>query len=378
MEIPIDIIIKEFRNSAKGRAHDHVFGYFEDFLDFLVKNFSPPKDVDQRQILRILDDAFKQIGQEISNEAFNMLVSDQKQSDLHPIFLKIIDDMADEYLLAPRAQGFEEVDVDQLMEKYNDAFEMAIERNLGPLPIDDEDKSKLRHLAGIVLCHDVFSEHYTGLVVAGFGESEIFPSLQAIEIDGIIDGRLKKKETWRIDIDRDGETADIIPFAQRDMVDRFLYGIDSEFEGAVKSFIEEVVVEAGDSVVDATVRRPKKKIEKLKDSVRIMGRDAADKFTDKTSNQIKEFFKKQIKDMVLMMPKQELATMATSLVELTSTKRRVSAEKETVGGPVDVAVISKSEGFVWVKRKHYFDPALNPRFFVRQFGAMQGIQRGRP
>ena len=39
---------------------------------------------------------------------------------------------------------------------------------------------------------------------------------------------------------------------------------------------------------------------------------------------------------------------------------------ETVGGPVDVAVISKGDGFIWIRRKHYFDPALNTRYFDRQ------------
>ncbi len=58
--------------------------------------------------------------------------------------------------------------------------------------------------------------------------------------------------------------------------------------------------------------------------------------------------------------------MAESLVNLTCFKRRVTLDAETVGGPVDVAVISKGDGFVWVKRKSYFDPGLNPRRAYRQ------------
>ncbi|MGP3662252.1 hypothetical protein ACTU9R_35435 [Burkholderia gladioli] len=58
--------------------------------------------------------------------------------------------------------------------------------------------------------------------------------------------------------------------------------------------------------------------------------------------------------------------MAESLVNLTTFKRRVTPVPESVGGPVDVAVISKGDGFIWIKRKHYFSPELNPHFF-RQF-----------
>lgn len=42
---------------------------------------------------------------------------------------------------------------------------------------------------------------------------------------------------------------------------------------------------------------------------------------------------------------------------------RVSRVRETVGGPTDVAVISKKDGFIWIKRKHYFDPTYNYHFF---------------
>ncbi|MEA1995293.1 MAG: hypothetical protein U9N18_03965 [Campylobacterota bacterium] len=44
-----------------------------------------------------------------------------------------------------------------------------------------------------------------------------------------------------------------------------------------------------------------------------------------------------------------------------------SLESETAGGPIDVAVISKGDGFIWIKRKHYFKPELNPQFFANYY-----------
>ena len=40
---------------------------------------------------------------------------------------------------------------------------------------------------------------------------------------------------------------------------------------------------------------------------------------------------------------------------------------ESVGGPVDVAIFSKGDGFIWIKRKHYFAPALNRCYFDTYF-----------
>jgi hypothetical protein len=70
-------------------------------------------------------------------------------------------------------------------------------------------------------------------------------------------------------------------------------------------------------------------------------------------------------DVIAVLPKEELAAMAESLVNLTCLKRKMSLNAETVGGPIDVLVISKGEGLIWIKRKHYFKKELNPHYFVR-------------
>ena len=100
-----------------------------------------------------------------------------------------------------------------------------------------------------------------------------------------------------------------------------------------------------------------------------------DEMEQEKSNAVKEFIdyldeRKQsnyrpITTAVRSLPKEELAEMAEALVSLTSLKRRVSLAAETVGGPIDVAVISKGDGLVWIKRKQYFPPKLNHRYFYR-------------
>jgi hypothetical protein len=85
----------------------------------------------------------------------------------------------------------------------------------------------------------------------------------------------------------------------------------------------------------------------------------------KAFDHIRSQSRKEIEDMVEFMPKPEMAKMAEALVNLTSIKRRVSRGMETVGGPIDVAIISQSEGFIWVRRKHYFPSDLNVRYSER-------------
>lgn len=65
--------------------------------------------------------------------------------------------------------------------------------------------------------------------------------------------------------------------------------------------------------------------------------------------------------------REDLANLVESLISLTSLNRRVTGSEEGVGGPTDVAIISKGDGFIWMKRKHYFNPELNQHYFANYF-----------
>jgi len=85
-------------------------------------------------------------------------------------------------------------------------------------------------------------------------------------------------------------------------------------------------------------------------------------FSDMLGKHRQEHYTDGVMSAVSLLPKDELAAMAESLVNLTVFKHKVSMSAETVGGAVDVAVITKGDGFIWIKRKHYFKPELNPQF----------------
>jgi len=81
----------------------------------------------------------------------------------------------------------------------------------------------------------------------------------------------------------------------------------------------------------------------------------------------REKYIEPLMNAVSTLSKEDLAEMAESLIYLTYLKRRITFAEESVGGPVDVAVISKGDGFVWIKRKHYFRPELNQHFIKNYF-----------
>ena len=59
------------------------------------------------------------------------------------------------------------------------------------------------------------------------------------------------------------------------------------------------------------------------------------------------------------MPIQDTIDVARFLVETAAKFARYGLRPETIGGPTEIAAITKHEGFKWVDRKHYYTSALN-------------------
>jgi hypothetical protein len=143
------------------------------------------------------------------------------------------------------------------------------------------------------------------------------------------------------------------------MVKTFVYGasesalnhIDSVFVKAVDGLIVEIT-KAGhlDAGVDA---EPFKQAAKRQ-------------FTDDTVLHLADAHTVPLRNVIGMLAVDELAELAETLISIESLKERVTRPTASVSGPIDVAVISKTDGFIWIKRKHYFDPKINPRFFARK------------
>lgn len=68
----------------------------------------------------------------------------------------------------------------------------------------------------------------------------------------------------------------------------------------------------------------------------------------------------QMQMIVPAMPLQDAIDLAEFMVDTTIKFSRFVPGPPTVGGPIEIAAISKHEGFRWVKRKYYFQRELNP------------------
>ena len=68
---------------------------------------------------------------------------------------------------------------------------------------------------------------------------------------------------------------------------------------------------------------------------------------------IHEDFVEGLVDAVDSFNIENMANMAESLISITNLQRHITSSEETVGGPIDVAVITRADGFSWIKHKQW-------------------------
>ncbi len=161
----------------------------------------------------------------------------------------------------------------------------------------------------------------------------------------------------------------IQPLAQREMIDHFLTGTQADsvnyVTGLIETFLERSVDAISDILSDAY---PDSRKNAIRESIISWNKQLTGNFLKEFRGFSNENYVLPILNTVALLPKEQLAEMAEALISITALNRRVSSQEETVGGPVDVAVITKGDGLVWIKRKHYFPPEINAAFMARTYG----------
>ncbi len=367
MGIPFETLIKTYRKERSEQSFSTVREAFEDFLAYLTNYEFEDRD-ELLNVSSILHANFREIHEGFYQELLKSMSN--KTNAFTTQVNKVLTDFASKrlkyYKKQKRCSEFSLADEQSSVTKYAVLHDEVISNTFRGLKLFSKTADLLRELSGVFLTRLPMSPRRSGIVIVGFGSSQLFPALHAVEIDGIVLGKLRYSYQEDLVIERMGDVrAGIIPFAQKEMVERFLKGVDPDFEKYSFSQFGSLLEAVGRKLIQDNFSGVDAEKQKLIQNFEIFSHEALRELREKTDEYKERAFRQKVLDMVLFMPKQELANMAESLINLTSLKRRVSAERETVGGPVDVAVISKDEGFVWIKRKHYFSPELNPRYIAK-------------
>lgn len=374
MGVPYETIIKFYRSKLGLVELPTLTDYADHFLDFLASARFSQRESIEYNVGRIVRSTFSGLANAVQRSIVGVLRSDKNKKVSSRVLRELADTAIETALDEMKRSTAESVHFrtpSDLSGEFKHIIEREAKSRFERFGVKKETLKRLIELALLVLATDKFSEIRSGIVVAGFGREEFLPSIVSYVSDGIIGSGVHKiidGAKQRISLDMESA---IVPFAQPDMVYRFMEGIDRKFEVSLESDIRKLLNQFSADLAAKFFAKHRGR-GKIELEMANMAQKLANDFVAQIKERKYNEFALPILNIVKSLPKEELGSFAEALVSLTSLKRRVSLDQETVGGPVDVAVISKGDGFIWIKRKHYFNMSLNPQYSLRVNAANSG------
>lgn len=370
LNVPWETIIKQYRRELGDRAFPTLSEHADHFLKFFNgPNKLFPADAQERAILSLADSMFHAVIEDteprlrLRTTNGEELTEQQVAEELE----QTIDQQLKRWISVPHRTDVPNSYVSIIRKRYGAQIDIGINR-LFDGRVSEGAKNKLKRLVPKYLaCTDFLFRSFlqSGIVIAGFGREDVFPRLRRFKFQTIAANRLKFKEGEAVEIGYNNRAV-ISPFAQDEEVRTFIQGVDPRIGSYQGNWWPPKLLELLHEVGEHLNMTEEEQIKLLTD---MAGR--ATEIQQEYEQDLAQFQQEKnvspILNVVEMLPKDELAAMAESLVNLTRFKRRVTEEEETVGGPIDVAVISRGDGFIWIKRKHYFKPELNPQFLANYY-----------
>lgn len=361
MGIPWEILIKEYRKQLDTKSFPKLIDYKVDFFKWLSSKdyFLEEKTND------FLFFDYLSFIQTVINE--HIKINGNVAESLEEKLIKFLSDyINNEIPKHKEIESLKSLDKNKLMTLLNSFTPEVIKMLKQNFNADFKKENIGDALANAYfeyLTHDQFLQ-YTGLIFTGYGDEELFPRLYPVNISIVVEGLLRYNDDENNIAEINNKNNSCIrPFAQTDVINTILQGISPElniisanvFGDFINRFIQEI------KSIKGMPEPVQQHLAKLNIN------DYVQKYQGQFGNIVKQRYVNPLMGAVSQLSKEDLAEMAESLVYLTYLKRRFTMAEESVGGPVDIAVITKGDGFVWIKRKHYFDPELNQSFFQKYF-----------
>lgn len=370
--VPWETIVKQYRRELGDTCFPTLGDHANHFLEYFnTAKALFPAEAQERGTAVLIYTLFRAILTDAFREVEKRMSDGEKPSgeDVVKEIEQSIDWHHGRWKAATSRPGLPTNYRETVRKRYAKLIDGTLKAVFEQVPLSSGAKRQLRQLLPWVAAKDLPFERlptHSGIVIAGFGDQDVFPRLRRFDFECVIADRLKFVEGEPIDVGQNNRAV-IVPFAQREQVETFMEGMDRKLGAFLQEWwhtkLDALISEVGQHL---QLSEPKRAA--LSEAFRarrdeIVGTEYTSALDDFSWNNHVE----PIIDIVGMLPKDELAEMAESLVNLTSFKRRVTPEAETVGGPIDVAVISRGDGFIWIKRKHYFNTDLNPHFLANYY-----------
>lgn len=364
-DVPWELIIKSFRTKFGASSCPRLADYKKELADFIEQQYELfPLSHREKQLEKLFARSALIFVRELMK---NSVLVDAAQLTSHSAeWAKFIQDIETLVNGTPLAHFFTTNDVSDAQIKFGPWLKQEIDSFVST-------NSEIQHLStyfsdpkvseivieGTFKFYQAAFGTYTGVVLAGYGKDDYFPAYHQTKYFGFVGEKLVWCDEATASVGHDQASA-IEAFAMKSMVETFLTGVaPSIWGGALRGFKTHAEQACSEVLTKAGAALPAGDMATIVEQAR-------NNFQNEWNNTRMNEHYFPLVDVVAGLTVEEMGELAETLVMLESLKEKVTLRTQSVGGPVDVAVITKAEGLVWIKRKHYFSSELNHRYFSRQ------------
>jgi hypothetical protein len=238
--------------------------------------------------------------------------------------------------------GLSETDAEVWCAGIQDDLEKDIEWVFDDVAFTEQSRDRARRIARLLVHKtEPFGSDAT-LSFAGYGKADFFPSMFRLTISGSLRGSIRAYAKDKVTISRANQVT-ISPLGMTDAIQSFLRGLSPQYRSAahraLDAFADDVTEgEADRSAIADPLEQAHARLEESLDSI-----------------EWEEFLQPML-DVVQTLPMAEMVRLADALVGLAALRQVVRGES-SVGGPVDLAQLTRDGGFEWVRSKSQASPA---------------------
>jgi hypothetical protein len=353
---PWDHLIEHYQKKVKPRAFAHVRDYAQSYtgmMDNLPEFFAKDKQKDEYR--RLLASVFRyvfhlaQYLRETQGEYAEASDAQVLESAVERVWreYQFRDDGTPRGDLSCFPQGFAAT----VERDYSGIANEIIGYGFGAFGIGQQAMAHLKDIAVFAVVKDLFLEDVTGLVFAGYGTEERYPVVVTCFLSAIVGGIVKRTEASTDAIDTEVRSK-IRVFADSEVTNAFIRGIDFNLERRIYGTVRMLLHGLVDQVIGAFGDTDADKREAVRQQFQAQ---LVPQYFNALRGMMGEYQQNAFINPVLrvleIVAKAELAETAKELVSLNVFKKRIMAQKQTVGGAIDVAVISRENGFQWWTRQ---------------------------
>lgn len=338
--IPYSVLLAEWARQMPEKPLRSADAYQSHFIDWLSTNpqwFG--KLFEEGIVFRATDNRASVLA--------NQLQRNSESPEFSPV--QLLDTWIEDLKNARSQEGISMSGAVRVIERHQEMCDAIFDDHLPQMEEDQEVRAKFNeYLARYLVCDWLYE---ASTVFVGYGEREILPSWTRVDITGFVDGRLlwSPGGSHTFGPDTNPLYSICLP-AQRDAIDQYLRGYEYRLTNTLsRPAVEAISKRLSESLADKGFSETQ--LSEILTEVEESEAEARDAINSYVKEYSDEQYVDKLSWAIAVLPPASLVDVARSLIEIQALRQTTTAQLSTVGGPIDVALITPDEGFQWVRHK---------------------------